>query len=900
MSLTTWQFALAGIVCAAAPLLIHLLNRRRVQVVPWAAMEYLRVAVRRQRRWLRLRDLLLLLLRMAAVLLFGLALSQPYWSDGEQAFRGELPVHAILLLDNSLSMGYQQADGMRLDDAKREARKLIQRLPPGSRVSVIPACGTESTWVTDPFDDPQHAVESLERIGVVDRQLVWSHALTAMRQARDRVPDLPPRCVWFGDQQRADWADRLDESFPTELNALQLVDVSDEGYENSWIVDVRLQDGVADVETPATILVDVAHRGDAGRDQLPVTLWIDDEAVATQLVSLTGDGTSRSVVFQHVFGAERTESGKPAFVPIRASLPADRLPADDQRWALAPVLAAVPVVFVDQYGPEEENAALQRWGETRQLRRLLAPASSEPKTRPLVRVRHLRIDQLDRAVLADARLVVIAGCPEPGPAVELLRDYVEQGGPLFLAAGANFDPAAWQSAAWLGGEGILPVPLLPTPIGATPEEAGTNLRTFGISFSSLGDQPLFRLAGVGGDALKDFYAEPYFFKAIAGEPEDAWLAAWLERQRAELTRELDTVAPLPPSGTDAERRQGQMDESGRSTPPTPEDAANPSQDKDSQEKAVRNANRSDSAAGEDRRAGGRGDFNPPHDEAVRWLLWENASAESANSAFELGEMPLDPTARQRWIDARLERLRPRTLARLDDPTTAPLLIEREIGQGRVLLFTSGVLSSWNTLPQTNAVLLLDRILRGLIEATLPRYEFPTGAEVLIPLPGVDRGTEVGLQRPGQKAWTESFRVSFVRQNQLGVIVPSALQRGIYRLTGEPVIEAGSLQAAKADGTQPDWSLDLAIQGDPTESAWEPLPPDEIAKLTAENRFIWVGDEGEISLAGHRVRARDTWWWLVLAVLVLLILEPCLLSRSRHREAADETSQRASVPRVSRR
>ena len=62
-SLSAWHFALAGVLCATIPFVIHLLNRRRYRVVEWAAMDFLRQALERNRRILHLRDLLLLLLR---------------------------------------------------------------------------------------------------------------------------------------------------------------------------------------------------------------------------------------------------------------------------------------------------------------------------------------------------------------------------------------------------------------------------------------------------------------------------------------------------------------------------------------------------------------------------------------------------------------------------------------------------------------------------------------------------------------------------------------------------------------------------------------------------------------------------------------------------------------------
>ncbi len=65
----------------------------------------------------------------------------------------------------------------------------------------------------------------------------------------------------------------------------------------------------------------------------------------------------------------------------------------------------------------------------------------------MIKVKHITIDELTQEQLREARLVVIAGIDSPGDSVPLLREYVRQGGPLFIAAGGNFDPAQWQELA---------------------------------------------------------------------------------------------------------------------------------------------------------------------------------------------------------------------------------------------------------------------------------------------------------------------------------------------------------------------------------------------------------------------------------------------------------------------
>ena len=119
-------FAIAGAAAAAAPIVIHLLNRRRFRVVQWAAMDFLREAVTRSRRIMQLRDLLLLLLRVACLLVFGLALARPSARVRQAAVDPNQPVHAVVLVDNSLSMSYQPSTAYSLDDAKAKAKEFIE------------------------------------------------------------------------------------------------------------------------------------------------------------------------------------------------------------------------------------------------------------------------------------------------------------------------------------------------------------------------------------------------------------------------------------------------------------------------------------------------------------------------------------------------------------------------------------------------------------------------------------------------------------------------------------------------------------------------------------------------------------------------------------------------------
>lgn len=86
------------------PVLIHLFNRLRHRPMPWAAMQFLRSATRKSTRYARLRQLLVLLFRVLAVLAFILALSRPLAGGWAGGMMGGAPDVVILLLDRSASM----------------------------------------------------------------------------------------------------------------------------------------------------------------------------------------------------------------------------------------------------------------------------------------------------------------------------------------------------------------------------------------------------------------------------------------------------------------------------------------------------------------------------------------------------------------------------------------------------------------------------------------------------------------------------------------------------------------------------------------------------------------------------------------------------------------------------
>src|ERR1022692_268765 len=62
-----WAALATGVGAISIPVIIHLINRRRFKIVPWAAMKFLLAAQKQTRKRMRVEQLLLLLVRMAVL-----------------------------------------------------------------------------------------------------------------------------------------------------------------------------------------------------------------------------------------------------------------------------------------------------------------------------------------------------------------------------------------------------------------------------------------------------------------------------------------------------------------------------------------------------------------------------------------------------------------------------------------------------------------------------------------------------------------------------------------------------------------------------------------------------------------------------------------------------------------
>ena len=128
-------FLLAGL-AVAVPLILHLFHRHDGKRMVFPALQYLLRMEKEHARTIRFRQLLLLLLRIAAILLLVGAGARPFLRGGGGVHE---PTATVLIIDNSMSSGLIRGGARVLDLLKAVALRSIERASDEDRIWLIRA-----------------------------------------------------------------------------------------------------------------------------------------------------------------------------------------------------------------------------------------------------------------------------------------------------------------------------------------------------------------------------------------------------------------------------------------------------------------------------------------------------------------------------------------------------------------------------------------------------------------------------------------------------------------------------------------------------------------------------------------------------------------------------------------
>ncbi len=283
---------LLGALTVAVPVFLHLIKRERAQRVEFPTLMFLRRISRKTIRYQKLRHLLLLLLRVLALMLVVLAFMRPFRTIPAAAMpKGTVTRAHIILLDNSLSMGYDDRWGR----AKRAAEAIVREARPGDRVAVLEFSDRTlaRTQLTNDFEAALGQIE--HGVELSDRPTHYGQALRiAEKIALDAGTGKRVVHLISDFQKNGETGDEQSFRLGPGID-LTGVDVGSDDFSNLAVGDVQVteaDDGAGGLKIKCAVV----NFGNEDRDNVRVSLSLDGRAVSEKRVRIS-KGTSTGTEF---------------------------------------------------------------------------------------------------------------------------------------------------------------------------------------------------------------------------------------------------------------------------------------------------------------------------------------------------------------------------------------------------------------------------------------------------------------------------------------------------------------------------------------------------------------------------------------------------------------------------
>lgn len=419
---------MAAVGLTLAPIIIHLIHRRRYHSEPWAAMEFLLAAHQTTRRRIQLQHWMLMAVRCLVLLLLCLTVARPYAAHSALGGAiGKARCDRVIILDDSLSMNAKLADGgTTFDAAKRKALEILDQAGDADGMALLTASTVPRRWMTRPVHDRQAVRAMIESL---DCGAGGNDLPGAIRSASEILGNSPATA---GGRWVYCLTDLTQSSIPPATEAIESpnvdrvlwIGVGRDKATNTAITEFTMLSQLVGVGIPARYLVRVSNESPSPLERASVEVLLDGVAVHRATVGPIPPFGTHDVEMEIPISRAGDHRLTARLLEI-----SDDLPSDDTRFLAVRVADALPALFIDA-----RNAADSTDGGLLYIAAALCGESADGFAR--FRGTTIAANDIHERALKDFSLVVVSDVPRwPAETWTRLSSYVADGGSLMIYVG---------------------------------------------------------------------------------------------------------------------------------------------------------------------------------------------------------------------------------------------------------------------------------------------------------------------------------------------------------------------------------------------------------------------------------------------------------------------------------
>jgi uncharacterized membrane protein len=281
---------LIGLAAASIPILIHLLNLRKLKKIEFSTLHFLKELQKNKIRRVKLKQWLLLALRVMIILLVVIALARPTLEGVSiGGTTSAAKTSAVFILDDTFSMSVVDQNGSLFNQAKQTIKKLLKQLQEGDEACLILVSGDQNE--EQKFSTNINAVsDRLDELKVSDASGDINSVFLKAAELISKSKNFNKEIYLLTDFQKGRIYDEenlsnLGQILNGKVN-LYTFDYAKKDVYNISLDDLKVISRIFEKEKPIKFEAVVNNHSFQPVSTLVVSLFIDGERAAQQSVDL--------------------------------------------------------------------------------------------------------------------------------------------------------------------------------------------------------------------------------------------------------------------------------------------------------------------------------------------------------------------------------------------------------------------------------------------------------------------------------------------------------------------------------------------------------------------------------------------------------------------------------------
>ncbi len=273
---------LFALVAVGLPLLIHLLNLRQPQKVPFSTLAFFQALKNTTIRRIRIKKYLLLFLRLLAIVCLALVLARPFLPPGfSSGSATQAPTLNAILLDNSISMSRIGKQGPLFDYAKEVIAKIEDAAKDDDRFML------QLTNGEGEYSNILSRTNLQKILQEAQIQPAGNYTLNRFSGLIESVKDAPyqNKNLFIITDGQLSQLHQLQDLEAKDISAT-LIDVGEVEVQNTVVADITTSTNMIGANIPFILNVDLANKSDVAAVNQFVTLEFEEQNAGQYSVAL--------------------------------------------------------------------------------------------------------------------------------------------------------------------------------------------------------------------------------------------------------------------------------------------------------------------------------------------------------------------------------------------------------------------------------------------------------------------------------------------------------------------------------------------------------------------------------------------------------------------------------------